>query len=148
MWQAPNQRMRAQGSSGKRGRDRGRMPIHIKRVAITVTLHSPGAEPVILEARALLNDLSLTGMGLFTAHKFSADDEITITFESPRKIEIKGRIAWCQEYYVVGKILKTQSFSYRAGIQFKFATPEEEKAVQEFCDELLNTHQCVSLSAA
>lgn len=148
MWQAPNQRMRAQANSSKRGRDRGRQAIHIKRVAITVTLNAPGAEPVKIDARALLNDLSPTGMGLFSAHKFNADDEVTITFESPSKIELKGRIAWCQEYYVVGKVLKTQSYSYRAGIQFKFATPEEEKAVQDFCNELLNTHSCVSLSAA
>ena len=148
MWQAPNQRMRAQQNSKNRGRDRGRMELHIKRVDITVTLQVPGGEPVKINARSLLNDFSPGGMGVFCGHKFNADDEVTITFESPKKIEIKGRIAWCQEYYVVGKVLKAQSFSYRAGIQFKFATPEEEKAVQDFCEELLNTHHCVSLSAA
>ena len=45
MWQAPNQRMRAQANSRNASRDRGRQAIHIKRVAITVTLQAPGAEP-------------------------------------------------------------------------------------------------------
>lgn len=145
MWQAPNARTRAQ--SKKRERDRNRMPFHIKRVAISVTLQVPGGETKVIDARTLLNDFSAGGMGLFTAHKFNADDEVTITFDSPRKIEIKGRIAWCQEYFVIGKVLKAKSYSYRAGIQFKFASPEEEKLVQEFCDELLNKHHCPSLAA-
>ena len=148
MWQSPNSRTRAQQNARKRERDRNRMPFHIKRVAIKITLQVPGADPVVIDARTLLNDLSSGGMGLFSAHKFNADDEVVVTFESPKKIEIKARIAWCQEYFVVGKVLKSQSFSYRAGLQFKYASPEEEKAVQEFCDELLNKHHCPNLSAA
>jgi hypothetical protein len=148
MWQAPNQRMKAQSNSKKRDQDRNRMTFHIKRVAISILLQVPGGEPLKLDARALLNDFSPGGMGLFTAHQFNPDDEITITFETPKKIEIKGRIAWCQRYFVVGKVLKEQDFSFRAGVQFTFATAEEEAAVKAFCEELTTQHQCVQLSAA
>lgn len=157
MWQAPSQR-KGPGSSKKRTRDR--TPFHMKRVAVQIKLHppqspagseaapTPAAEPVIIDARALLNDLSHVGMGLFSQEKFSPDDEITICFESPKKIEIKGRVAWCQEYFVMSRVIREESFSYRTGIQFKFATPEEEKAVQDFCKELLDNHKCVALAVA
>lgn len=147
MWQAPNQRLKAQANMKQRERDRNRSNFHIKRVAISLLLQVPGGEPLKIDARALLNDFSASGMGLFTAHNFNPDDEITITFDSPRKIEIKGRVAWCQQYHVVGKVIKAQSFSFRAGIQFRFTSEEEEKAVKDFCDELLSIHQCICLAA-
>jgi Tfp pilus assembly protein PilZ len=148
MWQAPNQRLRAAANAKKRDRDRYKIPFHIKRVTAGVSLKMPEGEPLKVEGRVLLNDFTPTGMGLFTAHKFQADDEVVITLETPTKIEVKARVAWCQECFVVGKVLKAQSFTYRAGLQFKFANSEEEQAIKAFCDELLNTHHCVSLRAA
>lgn len=124
------------------------MPFHIKRVAATLELQKPGTEVLKVEAQVLLNDFSPTGMGLFTGHHFNTDDEIIVRLESPKKIEVKGRIAWCEEYSMAGKVLKAQACPFRAGVQFKFATPEEEQAIKDFCDELLNLHQCVSLNVA
>jgi hypothetical protein len=146
MWQAGNQR-RGPGDKNRK-RDRAKMPFHIKRVKASLKLEVPGGEARIIEAQVLLNDFSPEGMGLFTANKFNPDEQITISLESPKKIEIKARIAWSQEITVVGKILKAQACSYRAGVEFQFATPEEKEAVRAFCDELLNTHHCVSLRAA
>src|SRR6185437_13706820 len=145
MWQAPNQRLRAQANARKRERDRYKIPFHIKRVVAQIQLQVAGSEPQKIEARTLLNDFSPKGMGLFSAHRFNQGDEVIVTIDSPERIQVKGKITWCQEYYVAGKVLKTQSFSYRAGIQFAFASADEEAAVKKFCNELLNTHHCVSL---
>ena len=145
MWQAPNQRIRAQANARKRERDRFKIPFHIKRVVANVQLEIPGGEPQKFEARALLNDFSPKGMGLFSSHRFSQGDEIVVTIENPEKIEVRGKIAWCQEYFAAGKVLKSQAFSYRAGVRFTFATADDEAAVRKFCMDLLNKHHCVSL---
>jgi c-di-GMP-binding flagellar brake protein YcgR len=146
MWQAPNQRLKAQANQ-KRSTERGKLSFHIKRVSVTLLLQVPGGEPVRIDARVLLNDFSLTGMGIFTAHHFNPDDLVTVVFESPKKLEMKARIAWCQDYQISGtKVLRAQSLSYRAGVEFLFTAEEEEKAVKEFCDELVNQHQCICLA--
>jgi hypothetical protein len=146
MWQAGGNQRR--GADGNRKRGRAKMPFHIKRVRASLKLEIPGGQARMIEAWVLLNDFSPDGMGLFTANKFNADDQITVTLESPKKIEIKARIAWSMEVVGASRILKAQACPYRAGVEFLFTTPEEREAVKAFCDELLNTHHCVSLRAA
>ena len=43
-----------------------------------------------IEARAILNDFSPNGMGLFSPFRFNSGDDIVIAIENPEKIEIKG----------------------------------------------------------
>jgi Tfp pilus assembly protein PilZ len=148
MWQSPNQRVRAQANARKRERERLSMPFHIKRVVAAVALPAVGeAPPTSVDVRLILNDFTPKGMGLFSAHRFSTGDEVTITLESPKKIQIKGSIAWCQEYEVRGKVLTEHSFSYRVGLHFVFANAEEEQAVKAYCDELLKNHHCLTAAA-
>jgi PilZ domain len=148
MWQSPNQRVRAAANARKRERERLKMPFHIKRVVASVAVVVPGqAEPTRVDVRVILNDFTTKGMGLFSAHRFSSGDEVTIQLETPSKIELKGKIAWCQEYEVRGKVLTEHSFSYRVGLNFAFASPEEEKAVKAFCDDLLQNHHCLAAAA-
>ena len=142
MWQSPNQRVRAQVNARKRERERLKMPFHIKRVLATVEL---GDQKI--DVRLILNDLTPRGMGLFSSHRFSAGDEVTIHLESPKKMQIKGKIAWCQEYEVRGKVLTEHSFSNRVGLSFVFSSPEEEQAMKAYCAEVLESHHCLTATA-
>jgi len=144
MWQSPNQRVRAQMNARKRERDRLKMPFHVKRVLASI-VPSVGSENVTpISVRVILNDFTPKGVGLFSAHRFSPGDEVSITLESPKKIQVKGRIAWCQEYEARGKILTEHSYSYRVGLSFVFASAEEEQALKTYCEELLKEHHCLT----
>jgi Tfp pilus assembly protein PilZ len=142
MWQSPNQRVRAQVNARKRERERMKMQFHVKRVLATVEL---GDQKI--DVRLILNDLTPKGMGLFSSNRFSAGDEVTIHLESPKKMQIKGKIAWCQEYEVRGKVLTAQSFSYRVGLSFVFATKEEEATMKAYCDEVMQNYHCLNATA-
>jgi hypothetical protein len=142
MWQSPNQRVRAQVNARKRERERMKTQFHIKRVLGTVEM---GDQKI--DVRLILNDLTPKGMGLFSSTRFSPGDEVTIHLESPKKISLKGKIAWCQEYEVRGKVLTAQSFSYRVGLAFSFATPEEEQAMKAYCAEVMESHHCLTATA-
>jgi hypothetical protein len=142
MWQSPNQRVRAQANARKRERERLKTPFHVKRVLATVQL---GEEKI--DVRLILNDLTPKGMGLFSSNRFSPGDEVTIHLESPKKIAIKGKIAWCQEYEVRGKVLTAQSFSYRVGLAFVFSSPEEEQAIKAYCAEVMESYHCLNATA-
>jgi hypothetical protein len=145
MWQSPNQRVRAQVNARKRERERLKMQFHVKRVVAVVSIHVPGQEkPETVDVRLILNDFTPKGMGLFSAHRFNAGDEITIDLENPKKVQVKGRVAWCQEYEIRGKVLTAQSYSYRVGLTFIFATPEEEQSLKAYCDDLIKNHHCLT----
>jgi Tfp pilus assembly protein PilZ len=142
MWQSPNQRVRAQFNARKRERERMKMPFHIKRVHATVEI---GDQKI--DVRLILNDLTPKGMGLFSSTRFSTGDEVTIYLENPKKIQLKGKIAWCQEYEVRGKVLTEKSFSHRVGLQFVFSSPEEEQAMKAYCSEVMESHHCLTATA-
>lgn len=138
MWQAPSQRMRALAVQKKRDRDRMRRPLHIKRVNAEIKLLSLQAEPQVTIARVILNDLTPKGMGLFCASPLLVGQEVAITLEEPKRIYLRGRIVWCQEYDADSHVLSQQSYSYRMGIQFIFESPEEQVAIRRFCEQLEN----------
>jgi hypothetical protein len=62
--------------------------------------------------------------------------EVAITLDKPRRIYVRGRIVWCQEYDANSHVLTQQAYSYRMGVQFVFETHEESTAIQEFCEEI------------
>jgi hypothetical protein len=136
MWQAPNQRLRAIASQKRRERERNRRPLHLKRVQAQIKILSQSVEPEITEARVILNDFSPKGLGLFSSKPVLVGQEVAITLDKPRRIYVRGRVVWCQEYDAGSHVLSATSFSYRMGVQFVFETQEELQSIQEFCDEL------------
>jgi hypothetical protein len=137
MWQAPSQRVRALTNAKKRERDKARRPIHIKRVMGQLKiLGALGSEPVIAEARVLLNDMTSKGVGLFCGIGLATGQEISITIQEPKQFFIKAKVMWCQEYNSESHILSKVSYAFRVGVQFVFSTPEEEKAVADYCAEI------------
>lgn len=141
MWQSPNQRVRAIAIARKRERDRLLHPIHFRRVEATLTVTATGAEtPQSFPVRVILNDLSPKGMGLFVTQALVAEQDVTIQLKDPREITVSGRVVACQEYHNEGHILTPKSYPYRMGIRFLFKTAEEEKAFQDFCNELSVNH--------
>ena len=137
MWQAPSQRVRALTNAKKRERERQRRPIHIKRVVGQLKIMGAlGTEPVIAEARVLLNDMNTKGVGFFCGVAIAHGQEISLTIDEPKRFFIRAKVAWCQEFNTESHVLSKVSYAYRIGVHFIFASPEEEKAVADYCDEI------------
>ncbi len=138
MWHTPNQRVRAIANAKKRERERNRRPLHIKRILATLeSLNARPEEHTKLQIRLLLNDFTSKGAGLFSPHPMNPGDEVTLEISGPKHIKVKARIIWCQEFQANSHVLTKEPFSFRIGIQFN-VTPEEEKMLQAFSDELSN----------
>lgn len=141
MWQAPNNKVRAIGSAKKRLKDRNSKTFHLKRVVAELKLIGGlGQPPVITQARVLLNDLSPKGVGLFTPMSVNPDQEVAITFESPRRFYVKGKIIFCNDVRSTQTIISEERYSYRVGLKFTFQNEQEEKEVEAFCQEILEHH--------
>jgi hypothetical protein len=68
------------------------------------------------------------------------DTKVQITLNEPLKIQISGIVVWCQEQPPCGPVITAEAFNFRIGVKFVFATPEEEKAVQDYCTAIQTQH--------
>lgn len=141
MWQAPPKN----GAAGKKKqRERARIPLHIRRVRAELKLvpaEGATAAPTVVPARVLMNDLSITGAGIFSAAPLVPGQMIELAFESQSSLVIRGRVIWCQEQQIDSHIVSQTPFCHRAGIQFRFESAEDEarlkKLYEEFAREIL-----------
>lgn len=150
MWQAPNQRVGAIQNAKKRQQERLKRPIHLKRVRAEMRLipnketHAQAAttdeQGETIEARVLLNDLSSTGIGIYAAEPMNPGCKVVITLAEPIQIQITGCVIWCQEQPACGAVITSEAFNFRIGVKFVFGSPEEEKALQDYCAEIQKQH--------
>jgi hypothetical protein len=91
----------------------------------------------VFDCRVFLNDLGPTGVGCFVTDRFEKGEAVSITFEKPQRIYLRGVVAWCSPYTLSPKVITKEQFSWRIGIKFLFETPEEAAAVKKFCEDIL-----------
>jgi Tfp pilus assembly protein PilZ len=104
------------------------------------TVDLPGVTSVLAESRIILNDLSPFGVGLFCEKAFNVGQEIALTLEHPRRIYVRGKVAWCEDQSPQSHVMSKKPFGYRIGIQFTFQSAEEQEALREFCDQIAREH--------
>lgn len=134
MWQSPAARMR---QSSKR-RDDPRMKYHLLKVTAEIKLQaSLGESARILAASIVLNDLSPSGVAVFSEGKLTPGQEVFLTLDNPKRFYARGQIISCQDLETTSKILSSQkSFGFRVGILFKFDNEKDKEEVYRFCTEI------------
>lgn len=114
--------------------------MHIKKVKAEIRLIQTSEQPTqATEARVVLNDLNPLGMGIFSSEPLLVGQEIAITLTDPKRVYLRGRIVWCQEFDIDSHVISQNNFHYRAGIKFTFTSKEEEDAVRQYVDEMART---------
>ncbi len=142
MWNNPNEKAKTSEQQRRRERERVRKMIHIKRIMATVeVLNQESDAPKSLKqtVRLMLNDLSLSGAGLFSPIAHVPGSFIKLTIKEPTALEIKAKVIWSQDDPQGGRILAKDTFHYRIGIEF--IVDEQEKAqLAKFCDDIAKNH--------
>lgn len=146
MWQSPNQRVGALQNAKMRQRARLKRPLHIRRVRAEArlvfnketqaTAEMTGVVGEPIEVRVVLNDLSLSGIGLYAQERMLPGHTIRLTLEDPRKITVEGRIVWCNDEHIGSPVISANPYNFRIGIRFCFSTKAEEDAFKLFCADL------------
>ena len=88
------------------------------------------------EARMLLNDISVGGVGFRCDCQFEAGQEVAIHLTAPDSIYLKGTIAWCRPVERRLAVISSQPYKFEVGVVFKFADDAEREAVKKYCDAL------------
>lgn len=151
MWHTPNQRLRAIANAKKREREKARRPFHVKRINASLQIASiassqtaPSEDKEVesdkTDVRVILNDLSVKGVGLFSPTFFNPGQEIVLGIVDPMKLDIRGRVIWCQEHDANSHILSKEPYSYRLAIEFILPTLEEQQGIKAFWEEVCKNY--------
>lgn len=109
-----------------------RIKLHIRRVRAELkTVASATTPESTCAARVLVNDLSLSGIGLFCASPVEQGIDVELVISAKQPITFKGKVVWCQEFYNQGHIVSDTKFSYRCGIKFSFKDAEEQTKLMQ-----------------
>ena len=140
MWQSPGGR--TQAASAKKPRNSSRIQMRIQRIQFELRLlGGMGTPTLVMPARALLSDLAEGGIGLFAGTSLAPNQSVEIVLTEPQAITLRGHVVWCQEQVASSHIVSAAPYPFRAGVQFIFASPEEETAVKEMMAELARLNQ-------
>lgn len=141
MWQAPNQRVRALQNAKKRQQDRLKRPIHIRRIRAGIKIVAiSDAEQPFSEVHLVLNDISPGGIGFYAPKGIHVGQEITLSLDEPKSIQLRGKVIWSQEIKTHSHVLYSPDYAYRVGVRFLFANNEEKEAVQNYCVDLFKNY--------
>lgn len=114
--------------------------VHLKKTAAEL-IFDPGIgrSKSITPALVVLNELTPTGIQLFSRNSFSRHQELALNIPSLRNFFVKTRVVSCVEVPVSAGIVHAQTFSYRVGLDFIFQSETEAEAVREYCNNLKAT---------
>ncbi len=117
--------------SNKRKKIRQNIPF--KRVGAVIEVASTSESFAI---RVFLNDISDTGIGIFSSLMIPPEEKVSVQFTQPTEVSIPGIVVWCAPVESSHKIVSSESFLYRVGIQFNIEDPEVEKSINLLLDEV------------
>ncbi|MFZ9596663.1 MAG: PilZ domain-containing protein [Bdellovibrionia bacterium] len=142
-WQNKAPKARTNSDPKKKERLRARLLIHIKRITAQIEViaedSAPSSEPMRLDVRVVLNDLTVEGTGIFSQHPLCPEQRVMVHFQKPQALSVEGCVKWCQRHDATSHVISEQPYSYRAGIQFIFKDETQKSAVLEFYHSLTQT---------
>jgi hypothetical protein len=107
---------------------------HLKKTPVELIFDEGVGRPkTIFHAMVVLNELSPTGILLFSEAPFLGQQELTINIPSLRNFFIKGRVVSCAEIPMNPGILTARTLQYRVELAFIFQSDAERDAVREYC---------------
>jgi hypothetical protein len=111
--------------------------LHLRRTPAELIFDQGVGRPkTIFHAMVVLNELSPTGIHLFSEAPFESYQELTLNIPSLRNFFIKGRVACCGEIPINPGIVSARTYPYRVELEFIFQSDAEREAVREYCNYL------------
>jgi hypothetical protein len=137
---AVQQRVKALLAAKQREKERLTRPIHLERVSLSLKKLEANQE---LESRALLNDLSPKGVGVFTREALPTHTLLEVDLQildpvqgTTHHFKMRGRVAWCQYQPSHSKVLSETPFAYRVGLEFTFSDDEVKNRYETWCEAI------------
>ncbi len=145
MWDQGNNMFGASGigQQKKKKKKKQAYPFHLKRATGQLRNNASsisGGKVLVSSARIMLNDFQSKGVDLFSSVKFPFGEDVSLTMEAPARFFQKAKVVRCEQMIPSSKIVSETAFKYRMTIKFVFDSPEQEKTVQAFVEEIRKKH--------
>lgn len=97
------------------------------------------ATQTLVIGRIFLNDLRANAVSLFLQEPIARFQDVSLVIHHPKYLFVRGRIVGCVPYTMSAKIVSSDSFMYRAVVEFYFEDAAERKRVQQYVDTLFDS---------
>ena len=117
-------------------RNSQRLQVQMRRIRGSLKMNMIEGDPLPMEIRVILHDLSNKGAGIFSNQKLLQGHTVEFTLENHPDCLIKGKVVWSQEHHLGSHIVSATPFIWRAGIAFTFDSMDGEMKLNEVIDLL------------
>ena len=109
-----------------------RIAVHLRRIEVQVFKAGDVGSPSAVAGRALANDLSEGGLGIFLKEKMPPGP-VVVDFGGQPFGRIAGNLIWCERHQEGHtRVFRQEEFHFRAGIQLEFSDDSQKKAYLAF----------------
>ena len=99
--------------------------LHLKRICGSLEPLSESKLQERQKVRILLNDISLSGLGLFSLYALPVGEEFLLHLSDPISLKLKVKVTFCQNERT-SPILSKESYHFRSNLKFIISEEEEE----------------------
>lgn len=89
-------------------------------------------EAAIIPATAILAEIDMDHMYIFSNHKFVPGQSIVVDFVVPKRFTVNADVYYCREYNMKSRIISDKKLPYRIAVKFTFLKEGERTLLRNF----------------
>lgn len=93
-------------------------------------------EEKIIPATAILSEIDMDHMYIFSNHKFVPGQSIVIDFVVPKRFTVNADVYYCREYNMRSRIISDKKLPYRIAAKFSFLKEGERTLLRNFVSSI------------
>ncbi len=110
----------------------GQTDEEVKNSGVIIQRRPKLDEEKIVLATAILSEIDMDHMYIFSNHKFVPGQSIVIDFVVPKRFTVNADVYYCREYNMRSRIISDKKLPYRIAVKFSFLKEGERTLLRNF----------------
>ncbi len=110
----------------------GQSDAEIKKSGVIIQRRPKLDDKSVIPATAILAEIDMDHMYIFSNHKFVPGQSIVIDFVVPKRFTVNADVYYCREYNMRSRIISDKKLPYRIAAKFTFLKEGERTLLRNF----------------
>jgi len=110
----------------------GQTDEEIKKSGVIVQRRPKLEQAAVIPATAILAEIDMDHMYIFSNHKFVPGQSIVVDFVVPKRFTVNADVYYCREYNMKSRIISDKKLPYRIAVKFTFLKEGERTLLRNF----------------
>ena len=129
---APSEEDEAAAAEEAKEMVEGQTDEEVKNSGVIIQRRPKLDEEKIVLATAILSEIDMDHMYIFSNHKFVPGQSIVIDFVVPKRFTVNADVYYCREYNMRSRIISDKKLPYRIAVKFSFLKEGERTLLRNF----------------